>query len=56
MLRWLCNVDKHRFVHVVGRTVFDPAPVLVEAAVPLEVVEERRHEGAQSPTVPWWRD
>lgn len=46
VLRWLCNVDKHRTVHVVGRTAFDIAPVLVEASVPLTVVEEWRHEGA----------
>jgi len=46
VLRWLSNVDKHRFVHVVGRTLVDLAPVLVGAAVPLEVVEQWRHEGA----------
>jgi hypothetical protein len=46
VLRWLCNVDKHRFVHVVGRTYVDLAPVLVEAAVPPEVVEQWRQEGA----------
>jgi hypothetical protein len=32
--------------HVVGRTHVDLVPVFVEAAVPLEVVEQWRHEGA----------
>jgi hypothetical protein len=45
ILRWLCNVDKHRSVHVGGRPAFDLAPVIVESVVPLEIVEERRHEG-----------
>jgi hypothetical protein len=45
ILRWLCNVDKHRSVHVVGRTAFDLAPVIVESTSPLDVVDEWRHEG-----------
>lgn len=44
-LRWLCNVDKHRSVHVVGRTAVDLTPIQVQAATPLEVVEQWQHEG-----------
>lgn len=45
-MRWLSNVDKHRKVHVVGRTVFDTGPTLIKASTPIEVVDESRHEGA----------
>lgn len=45
VLRWLSNVDKHRAVHVVGRTQFDVGDVLVRSDPPLEVVEEWRHAG-----------
>lgn len=45
VLRWLSNVDKHRAVHVVGRTQFDVGDVLVRSDSPLEVVEEWRHAG-----------
>jgi hypothetical protein len=46
VLRWLSNVDKHRNVHVVGRTVFNTGPTLIKASTPTEVVDESRHEGA----------
>jgi len=45
VLRWLSNVDKHRFLHEVGRTAIDFGPTLVDAPVPLQVVEDWRHEG-----------
>lgn len=45
ILRWLSNLDKHRTVHVVGRTAFDLAPVIVKAATPIEIVDEWRLEG-----------
>lgn len=45
VLRWLSNIDKHRFVHMVGRTVYDFGSVLVRSSAPLEVVEEWRCEG-----------
>lgn len=45
ILRWLSNVDKHRAVHIVGRTHVDLGPVLLASPSPLEVVEEWRLEG-----------
>jgi hypothetical protein len=45
ILRWLSNVDKHQAVHVLGRTAVDFGPALVEAAFPVEVVEEWRLDG-----------
>ncbi|MFI1997031.1 hypothetical protein [Actinoplanes sp. NPDC020271] len=45
ILRWLCNVDKHRFVHVVGRTSIDLTPVHIASPTPLEIIDEWRHEG-----------
>lgn len=45
VLRWLSNVDKHRAVHIVGRTVFDMGPTIVRSPTPLEVVDDWRLEG-----------
>jgi hypothetical protein len=45
ILRWLSNIDKHRFVHVVGRNTIDLNLTRIESPVPLEIVEEWRHEG-----------
>ncbi|WP_020419049.1 hypothetical protein [Amycolatopsis sp. ATCC 39116] len=45
ILRWMSNVDKHRAVHVLGRTAFDFGPLLVRSAPPMEVVQEWRREG-----------
>jgi hypothetical protein len=45
ILRWLSNVDKHRAVHIVGRTHVDLGPIQVASSSPLEVVEEWRLEG-----------
>ncbi|GAA4667972.1 hypothetical protein [Amycolatopsis dongchuanensis] len=48
ILRWMSNVDKHRAVHVLGRTAFDVGPVLVRSTPPLEVADEWRREGPTS--------
>jgi hypothetical protein len=45
ILRWLSNVDKHRQVHVIGRTAVDVAPMEVSAEVPIEIVHQWRKEG-----------
>lgn len=45
VLRWLSNVDKHRFLHEVGCTAIDFGPTLVDSPVPMQVVEDWRHEG-----------
>lgn len=45
ILRWLSNVDKHRAVHVVGRTDFGGGPVLVHSTPQLEAVKEWRLDG-----------
>jgi hypothetical protein len=45
VLQWLSNVDKHRFVHIVGRTAVDFGPVILRAEPAIEIVEEWRHEG-----------
>jgi hypothetical protein len=49
VLHHLSNVDKHRFVHGIDRTVIDPGPAEVDSAQPLEVVEDWRHEGLVAP-------
>ncbi|WP_158894136.1 hypothetical protein [Amycolatopsis anabasis] len=45
VLRWLSNIDKHRFVHVVGRNTIDLDLTMIRSETPLEVVDEWRHEG-----------
>jgi hypothetical protein len=45
ILRWLANRDKHRQVHLIGRTAVDIGPFHFESEVPIEVVHEWRHEG-----------
>ncbi len=45
ILRYLSNVDKHRFIHVVGRTYIDLTPVKVRSEPPLDIIEEKRYEG-----------
>jgi hypothetical protein len=49
VLHHLSNVDKHRLVHGIDRTVIDPGPAEVDSAQPLEVVEDWRHEGLVAP-------
>lgn len=45
ILRWLSNADKHRALHVVGRTAIDLGPTGVESSTQLQVVEDWRYEG-----------
>ncbi|MGY1684942.1 hypothetical protein ACI8AK_05065 [Geodermatophilus sp. SYSU D00867] len=45
ILRWLSNRDKHRQVHVIGRTAVDMGPFVIRSEAPLEVVHEWRREG-----------
>lgn len=45
ILRWLSNLDKHRAVHVVGRTAWDLGEVLVQSDPPLKVIEQWRLDG-----------
>ena len=45
ILRWLSNRDKHRQVHVIGRTAVDMGPFHFQSGVPVEVVHEWRHTG-----------
>ncbi len=45
ILRALSNVDKHRKVHVIGRTAVDMAPVHMQSETPIDIVHEWRHEG-----------
>jgi hypothetical protein len=46
ILAWLNNLDKHRAVHVIGRTFVDLGPTVVDANRPLEIVENWRAEGS----------
>lgn len=45
ILRWLSNVDKHRTIHIVGKTHVDLGPIRLASQSPLEVVEDWRLEG-----------
>lgn len=45
VLRWLSNVDKHRAVHIVGRTSVDMGPTIVSSSTPLDVLEDWRLDG-----------
>ena len=45
ILQWLSNMDKHRFVHIVGLVSIDLGPTIVEATPPVEIVENWRLEG-----------
>lgn len=45
VLRWLSNVDKHRFMHAVDCTAIDFGPTLINAPDPLQVVEDWRYDG-----------
>jgi hypothetical protein len=45
ILAWLNNLDKHRAVHVIGRTSINLGPTVVDSTHPLEIVENWRTEG-----------
>jgi hypothetical protein len=45
ILRWLSNRDKHRQVHVIGRTAVDMGPIELRSETPLTVVKNWRREG-----------
>jgi hypothetical protein len=46
ILRWMSNVDKHRYLHIVGRAQVDLGAPLVESPMgELEVVEQEMLEG-----------
>ncbi|WP_063126127.1 hypothetical protein [Nocardia fusca] len=45
-LRWLSNVDKHRAVHIVGRTAFDAGPIITDSEY--EIIDDERIAGEVS--------
>lgn len=45
IVRWLSNMDKHRSLRFVVLASVDLMPVHINSDGPVEVIEERRHEG-----------